>query len=494
MAPSFERPHLLAGLIIIVVTLGRLWVAAEAGLGDAEAYYWTWSRHLAPGYLDHGPVVAFLIRAGTALVGSTPLGVRLAFVLLSGLILWLVAALARRVAPETSAAPLLAAIGLLSIPAFLVAGAAANPDVPLMALVLAFLLIAGRPATPAIALLLGLVAGLAASTKLFGLALAFPLVVVTRSSRRSLAAGLVGLCAGLLPVVVWNAQHGWASLGYHLAGRHTSPVGPSLENLGKLVGGQLAYISPTMLLGLGAAAVWLWRRRREPEAALLLWTAAALVAPAYVLILLVPGAEPHWPAAGYLVLLPVLAARLPRWWIRRWIRILTWIHLALAVLVGLALHLHVLTDLGVRLLPNAWYRPRYDLGNELRGWDRVADAVNRQLRETGAALAAGCHYTSCAQLAFAARGRFEVRCPSPRLDQFDFSPGGDGSSRRGVDLIYVRDERFPFDARELYRCRRIRALDTVKVSRAGRVVRRFELQLCEGFSGLATRRWPPRSP
>ena len=33
-----------------------------------EAYYWMWSRRLAIGYFDHPPMVAWLIRAGTALL------------------------------------------------------------------------------------------------------------------------------------------------------------------------------------------------------------------------------------------------------------------------------------------------------------------------------------------------------------------------------------------------------------------------------------------
>ena len=35
-----------------------------------ETYYWEWSRHLAAGYFDHPPAIAWLVRAGTALVGK----------------------------------------------------------------------------------------------------------------------------------------------------------------------------------------------------------------------------------------------------------------------------------------------------------------------------------------------------------------------------------------------------------------------------------------
>ena len=143
----------------------------------------------------------------------------------------------------------------------------------------------------------------------------------------------------------------------------------------------------------------------------------------------------------------------------------------------------------------ASYVPRYDLSNELVGWPEVADAVAEELRGSPAGrrpIVGGCHYTSCAQLAFAARGRFAVRCPSPRTDQFDLFPGGDGSRSRGVDLLYLRDERFPFEAQTLYRCGAAATRRAIRIQRGGRTVRRFELQLCRDFTGLRAKRWPPR--
>ena len=62
----------LAGLTVLRL-IGDAW----APLAPDEAYYWVWSRALAPGYLDHPPMVALWIRAGTFLVGDTALGVRL---------------------------------------------------------------------------------------------------------------------------------------------------------------------------------------------------------------------------------------------------------------------------------------------------------------------------------------------------------------------------------------------------------------------------------
>ena len=55
----------------------RLLVAAATPLAPDEAYYWVWSRALAPGFPDHPPMVALWMRAGTGLAGEGALGVRL---------------------------------------------------------------------------------------------------------------------------------------------------------------------------------------------------------------------------------------------------------------------------------------------------------------------------------------------------------------------------------------------------------------------------------
>jgi len=62
----------LAGLAAL-----RLIAGALLPLSADEAYYWLWSRHLAAGYFDHPPAIAYVIRAGTLLFGSVPFGVRL---------------------------------------------------------------------------------------------------------------------------------------------------------------------------------------------------------------------------------------------------------------------------------------------------------------------------------------------------------------------------------------------------------------------------------
>ena len=61
----------------------RLVSAAFTPLTFDEAYYWTWSKHLAGGYYDHPPMVAIVIRLGTMIAGDTEFGVRLVSILLA---------------------------------------------------------------------------------------------------------------------------------------------------------------------------------------------------------------------------------------------------------------------------------------------------------------------------------------------------------------------------------------------------------------------------
>ncbi len=70
-------------LTVLALVALRLVAAAWTPLTFDEAYYWMWSKHLAAGYYDHPPAVAYVIRAGTLIAGDTELGVRLVSILLA---------------------------------------------------------------------------------------------------------------------------------------------------------------------------------------------------------------------------------------------------------------------------------------------------------------------------------------------------------------------------------------------------------------------------
>jgi len=76
-----KTPLIAVFWLIFAYTGLKLIVSGLAPLHPDEAYYWLWSQHLSLGYYDHPPMVAYWIKAGTAIFGENPLGVRFLFCL-----------------------------------------------------------------------------------------------------------------------------------------------------------------------------------------------------------------------------------------------------------------------------------------------------------------------------------------------------------------------------------------------------------------------------
>src|SRR5258708_38574396 len=109
----------------------RVLYSGQIELIPEEAYYWNYSRHLDIGYLDHPPMVAWLIRLGTLLFGDTEFGVRFGPLCCGTVSSCFIYRLTRNVFGESSA---LLALGLAQVlPFFFMAGMIMTPDAPLTA-------------------------------------------------------------------------------------------------------------------------------------------------------------------------------------------------------------------------------------------------------------------------------------------------------------------------------------------------------------------------
>ena len=76
--PRLETATALPAAYIIVaaLTVMRGIFATTLDLRVDEAYYWTWSKEYVISFLDHPPLIAWLIRVSTSVLGDTNLGVR----------------------------------------------------------------------------------------------------------------------------------------------------------------------------------------------------------------------------------------------------------------------------------------------------------------------------------------------------------------------------------------------------------------------------------
>ena len=184
-----------------------------------EAYYWMYSRHLDWGYFDHPPMVAVFIRIGYAIFHNE-FGLRLLTVLTSSFslyVLWLI------VKKYGIAAKWFIVI-VAGVAIFNVYGFTTTPDAPLFFFTILFYYFYQQYIEDdkwPIALLLALIiAGLFYSKYHGALIVLFTLLSNLKLLRRKSFYGIVIISALLfLPHVLWQFQHNFPSLKYHLSDR-----------------------------------------------------------------------------------------------------------------------------------------------------------------------------------------------------------------------------------------------------------------------------------
>jgi hypothetical protein len=326
--------------------------------------------------------------------------------------------------------------------------------------------------------LAGVLAGTAVAAKASGVLLVAALAVAyaskpARAHARTLApwAGLAAAAVTAAPIAVYEARSGWPMLQHRFVDTQGS-AGPSLRNLAVLVGGQLAYVSPLVLVLVALAARTAWRgRRADAVGALVFWAFALPMMALVPLCLWSPVAEPHWIAPALLALAPA-AARQDRPVASRRFTVAA---SALAATIVAAVHAWVLVPSLVRLA-GSWYDPRVDIANELRGWPQAVAAVRQEAldawtpgAEKGDVVVVGPHWVVCAQLEAALRGDVLVGCDTPIRDDFDDWWPRDRWHRADA-IVWVTDERFgaqrwPSD----YVTQRTRKIRTFRGGRAARV-------------------------
>ena len=435
--------------ILAAMTAVRLLLGAAIPLFPDETYYWEWSRHLAGGYFDHPPALALLIAGGTALLGDTPLGVRVLPILAGtagGFALIRAAChlgggyAARYTALVFAVIPLSAA-GLVL----------ATPDAPLLAGI-AWTLYAvvraldeplGSVAATKWWTLGGLAIGLAMASKFTGvfvplaLAAAFawhgPLRVRFTERGPWIAVAVASLV--MVPVLLWNAQHDWIAFRFQL-GHALVPTarGTWYNRELELVGGQAALLTPILFVLVVAAIV---RELRAPRDATRFTLAAAAALPLafFTYSALQKGVSANWPAIAWLpgiVLLGVARPGRRTAWERRGV----WLSGVLTALV--------LVHVVVPYLP---LPPRRDQVSKAHGWDALAlsvDSARRALESAaggsgGRVAVAANRYQDASMLAFHLPGRPVIPALNlgGRANQYELWPNFTGEPGPGLTLLLV---------------------------------------------------------
>ena len=401
-ATLWRDPGAKVAALAVGLTALRLIAAGSIHLTEDEAYYRLWAQHLQFGYFDHPPMIAWWIRAGTLVFGDTPLGVRLAPALASGVNTWLIGDLARRLGADPRTA-FRAALWYNATLTVCLGAMLAIPDAPaslFWTLTLWFLVRAWPGMNVRWWVAAGVAAGLGALSKYSALFLApgvflWLLMIPGGISalRRPGPWLAAGAAASLFAVnVAWNAANHWESFNKQFG--RVAPRAMEPGHLIEFIVTQVLLITPLIAIFAGVGVWRAWRGRKATEG-LALALPVATTAP-FLLYLMIHSlhdrVQGHWPVPvfGALAICAASAAPAGSTLAARITRVLT---PAIGLAIG-ASALALMAPMSPSLLG-----PRDPL-LALRGWPQFARDVEAARIRTGAAWVGVESYGVYAQLLY----------------------------------------------------------------------------------------------
>lgn len=378
-------------MFLAISSLVRLALGASTDLKVEEAYYWCYSQHLAPGYFDHPPMVAWLIALVSPL-GAASWVVRLPAIALFAASGWLLFLTLRRWYDEETGM-----VGVLlhtMLPAFHWYSLIMLPDAPLM-----FFWTLGIYAStrllqdedPRWWWVIGLATGLGMDSKypaaLLPLGAFLSIWLLKKDPRLALNLPMVGgalLALALFsPVVYWNATHDFASFRFQGAERFQE-VTSTREKAASLIY-PAVMLGPLLYLAVPWVINWAGRQWRRPGVVV----GICFTLPFSLLILYVSSrrlVNMNWPLPAYLGFLLLLAP-----WIvadrRRWMLVVPSAIFSFLPLLALVVPMAVANR-----------------GDDINQWQpmaRRAKELQQQMPHPDRTFFLGYGYQAASQLAFA---------------------------------------------------------------------------------------------
>jgi hypothetical protein len=321
------NPSMVWVVIAAVLAIRIVWqVVSPYTLIEDEAHYWEWSRNLDWSYYSKGPGVAWTIWASTSFLGHTEYAIRIPAALAAAFGALAVAKMTKDHFADQRLV-FLSAVLYACVPGFAVAALVMTIDSPYIA-------------SWAFASFFALRAILKASNKswiYFGLWIAIGFIfkytillllpgvllaiLVSRKHRpkislRWLASGLLVSLIGLIPVLIWNANHDWATVR-HLLGHLGAPGGDTQQTAAYhadpwTILWMLEYVSLQMLVGgpvvlLAIFAFLNSRKHADDHTKLVVNVLIATALPIlvfYFFVSLITQTEGNWAMGAFVTLIP----------------------------------------------------------------------------------------------------------------------------------------------------------------------------------------------
>lgn len=514
---SQQTYRTLFWLFLTFITAIRLLLAGKFGLGVDESHYLLYSRHLAWGYFDHPPMVAFLA-ALTSIFGDSVFLVRLGPVICSVISLVLLRYLALALYRDERVgfwATVL--LHLMPYQHLLLVGLL--PDASLNVFWCGTLLAvwqAMKSGKWPMWILTGLLFGGALLSKYHAVLLALCLLgyLITSADHRfwlkkaqPYVAALIGLIV-FMPNILWNARHSWISYSYQLGQGSGGGLDP-----GKFIaaiGGQLGAWSPIIFGLLIAVFIVIIRQQKISEAdRFAVWTSIPLFV-FFCLTGLTSKILPHWTSVGWwtgsiavtmviLQKIPRLSPSATRW--RRWSAAAAVTGFVMTALLYVVLFLPVVgpvynwaRNVSVSLnqkfpavKPLKPFETGFDISNELFGWPDIArqvESIRAEMPRPATTFVFGHRFHSTSQLAVYLKRATTATVLHHTYNQYRLWFGAEDHA--GWDALFIVDQK-----RHQKRAGRYRPLFSkmdpqpieIRILRNGRLAQKIEVYRYFGFKG-----------
>jgi len=505
-----DRPYTTVLMVFfLALSLFRTYFILDGplDLSPDEAHYWEWSRRLDLSYYSKGPLIAYLIAAGTSLMGDTVFGVRFLAIVFSTLTSILLYRLGREFYGETTGTA--SALLFQVIPLYAPFGVIFTIDSPFLFFwVLSLYLFwkaidhercqqdgklqgAGNSGSPLSGqlrswLLLGLSIGLGLLTKytmVFFIFSAFLFLIFSGEKRALLRTGLpyLSILAAFVvfsPVLIWNAQNGWVTIKHTAGQAHVAEgLRISIESFLEFVGSQLGVITPAMLVMMTYAIFRGYPSALSAPSAFLFWFSVPIVL-FFVLKSLQAKVQANWAMTGYITGIIAFSEL----YVSRWKqnspgkKRLVIIAVAFALALTAVAHFPATFSIPVKLDPSARLRGWQELGNEVA-------AIYSAMAGTGKVFIFSDSYQTSSELAFYVKGHPVTYCANlgRRMNQYDLWPGFHHLIHYDGIFVTIGDVDLDPRIREAFQAFDKRLL---KVNDKGRPLREYSIFICRDFRGM----------
>jgi membrane-associated phospholipid phosphatase len=457
----------LGYIFIFALFVFRLFYIASPAiqLSEDEAYQWVWSKHLALSYFSKPPFIAYTQFLGTTLWGDTEFGVRFFSPVIAAILSIL---LLRFLAREVNVRVALALVFILSITPLTAVGSILMTIDPLSVLFWVAAMLTGWRAVQSDGktsdwIWTGIWMGcgfLSKYTNLFQLISWILVFLLWPASRKHLRKpgpylALLMVALSLIPVLVWNSQHGWITIE-HVANNGGIGHGkwkPTLKYFFDFLGAESGLLNPVFFIAMIVSLFAFWRTRREKPVELFLFCMGISVFFFYFAYSFHSRILPNWIAPCVIPLFALMIIHWEKQWQKNR-RILKPLFIAGIIFGGLSVAILHETSLTQKIFKRT-LPPQIDPLRRVRAWretTRVVEAARRELAEKDGkpAFIIGDHYGITGEMSFylpAARKQIQgdpfvfYRSGSHPRNQFYFWPGYE--SRKGQNAIYVEQIDLP---------------------------------------------------